>query len=77
METRQMTPFFYLLFRISSFFASSICNNYFYNLKIIKFHFDVVPFIPFWPVKMPNFCERLPIPTAYYTFLESRHPEVA
>ena len=34
------------------------------------------PFGPFWSVKYLNFGQKLPIQTARYTFLESRHPEV-
>ena len=33
-------------------------------------------FCPFWSVKYLNFGQKLPIRTAHYRFLESRHPEV-
>ena len=48
-------------------------------LKLVKFHFHVVPpslFGPFWSVKYLNFGQKLPIWTVHHTFLESRHPEV-
>ena len=34
-----------------------------------------LPFGPFWSVKYLNFGQKLPIRSAYHTFLESRHPE--
>ena len=34
------------------------------------------PFDPFWSIKYLNFGQKLPIVTAHYTFLESRHSKV-
>ena len=34
------------------------------------------PFGPFWSIKYLNFGQKLPIVTAHYTFLESRHSKV-
>ena len=43
---------------------------------MVKIHFHAIPtFGPFWSVKYLNFGQKLPIRSAYHTFLESRHPE--
>ena len=68
METRQMTPFF-----TSTFSALTVCNV-FENIQCL-FSCDP-PFGPFWSVKHHNIGQKLPIRTAHYTFLESRHREV-
>ena len=73
METRQMTPFVSF-----TFFALSVRNIHFLNLKIVKIRFDVVPapLGPFWYVKYLNFWQKLPIRIIHHTFLESKHPEI-
>ena len=70
METRQMTPFFYLLFH------SNCLYNSFLYLKIVNIHFKVVPLGPCWSVKYLSFGKKLPIWAVHDSFLESRHPEV-
>ena len=60
METKQITPFFFI-------FVFENSQNWFSC---------VPPFGSFWSVKYLNFGQKLPIQTAYHTFLESRHPEV-
>ena len=72
METRQMTPFFYLLFC-----ALTVCSIHFYIWKWSKFIFLWTPFGLFWSVKYINFEQKLPIRTAHHIFPKSRHPEVA
>ena len=47
-------------------------------MKIVRISFSCgPPFDPFSSVKYLNFEQKLPIGTAYHTFLESRHPEVS
>ena len=70
-ETRQMTPFFYLLFLlwlfvIFIFIFENGQNSFSYG----------TPFGLFWSVKYFNFEQKLPIRTAHHIFLESRQPEV-
>ena len=65
MEIRQMTSFFLSTFSFIFLFENS-------QNSISCGH----PFGPFWSVKYLNFGQKLPIQTARYTFLESRHPEV-
>ena len=66
METRQMTPFFHLLFLTFIFVFENSQNS-----------FSCDPtFGPFWPVKYLNFEQKLPIRTVHHNFLKSRHPEV-
>ena len=68
METRQMTPFFSFTFS-----ALTVCMIFIFMYVPPPLP---PPFAPFWSVKNLNFGENLPIQTAYYTFLESRHPKV-
>ena len=70
METKQMTPFFHLLF--------PVCLSYsFLNLKMLKIDFHVVPLLVNSDLQNTSiFGKKLPIQTPHNTFLESRHPEV-
>ena len=70
METRQMTPFFHLLF--------PICLSYsFLNLKILIIHFHVLPSLVHSGLQNTTiFVRKLPIQTAHHTFRESRRSEV-
>ena len=70
METRQMTPFF---------------SSYFSNLTVIFIsEFENTqnsfwcgpPFGPLWSVKYSIFGQKLLIPTAHHTFLQSKHTDV-
>ena len=58
------------------YFFHSNCKNSFLYLKIVKIHFDFLPYDAFWSEKYLKFGQKLPIWTAYYTFLETRHPKV-
>ena len=56
---------------------SSTCLKHSYlNFKILKIHFQIHYFGPFWSVKYLIFCQKLLIWTGHHTFPESRHPEV-
>ena len=71
METRQMTPFFHLLFLLKLFVTfifvfENSQNSFSYGL----------PFDPFWPVKYLSFGKKLSIRSIHHTFLESRQAEV-
>ena len=70
METRQMTPFFHLLF--------PVCLSYsFLNLKILIIHFHVVPSLVHSGLQNTTiFVRKLPIQTAHHTFRERRRSEV-
>ena len=71
METRQMTPFFHLLFLLILFVT------FIFVFENSKNSFSCgPPFDPFSSVKYLNFGQKLSIGTAHHTFLESRHPEV-
>ena len=59
METRQMTPLFYLLL------CSNCLQHSFLYLKIVKIHFLVGPFGLFWSVKYFSFEQKLLIRTAH------------
>ena len=66
MEAREMTPFF-----SSPFSALTVCNSHFCISKYSKFIF-------MWSIlfcRTPKFRQTLPIGTAYYSFLETKHPE--
>ena len=74
METRQMTPLFYLLL------CSNCLQHSFLYLKIVKIHFLVGPFGLFWSVKYFSFEQKLLIRTAHIfqpIFSAHRRPEVA
>ena len=65
-----MTPFFSSIF--SALFVTFIfVFEYSQNSFLCG-----APFGPFWSVNYLNFGQKLPIPTAHNTFLESRHTEV-
>ena len=51
MEYTQMTPVFHVLFLPCLFVT-------FLNLKILKIHFQIHYFGPFWPVKYLNFSRK-------------------
>ena len=69
MKTRQMTPFFHLLFPLYLLVTFILIFENSGN----SFSFS---FSPFWSVKYLNFQLNLPIWTPYHTFIESNHPEV-
>ena len=52
-------------------FLHSNCNNLLLYLKIVKIHFyfDFLSHDPFWSLKYLNFGQKLPIRTAFHTFL--------
>ena len=67
MEAREMTPSF-----SSPFSALTVCNSHFCISKYSKFIF-------MWSIlfcRTPQFRQKLPIWTVYYSFLETKHPEV-
>ena len=64
METRQMTPFFHLIFPLC-------LSHSFLYLKIVKINFHVV-LCPFWSVKYLNFVQKLPIQTIHIMFCPPR-----
>ena len=72
METKQITPFFHLLFPLQLFVT------FIFALGNSQNSFSCGPlFCPFWSVKYLNFGQKLPFQTTYHTFLESRQrPEV-
>ena len=71
METRQMIPFFYLLFPLYLFVTFIVAFENSQN----SFSFEPM-FGPLRSVKYLNFEQKLPVWTAHHTFLESTHPEV-
>ena len=67
MEAREMTPSF-----SSPFSTLTVCNSHFCISKYSKFIF-------MWSIlfcRTPQFRQKLPIWTVYYSFLETKHPEV-
>ena len=71
METRQMTPFFHLLFPLILFVRFIFVFENSKNLFLCG-----PPFDPLSSVKYLNFGQRLPTGTTHHTYLESRHPAV-
>ena len=71
METRQVTPYFHLLFPLKliiiSIFVFENSRNSFLCALLSGL---------FWSLKYPSFGQKLPIRTAHDTFLESRQPDV-
>ena len=70
MRTTQMTHFFHLLFLLYLFV------KFISEFEILKIHFQIYYFGPFWSVKYLNFLSKATDSDSSYTFLESRHPEV-
>ena len=71
METRQMTPYFNLLFPFYLFVTFIFVFENSQNSFSCSSTFG-----PFWSVKYLNCGQKLPIRTFNHTFLESRQPEV-
>ena len=60
-------------FSSSTFSSLTVCNIHFYIWKWWKFIFMWSSILVY---KIPQFWQKLPIPTVHDTFLERRHPEV-
>ena len=65
MKTRQMTPFF-----SSTFSTLFVCNTHFCNWKLVP------SLVHSGLSNTWIFGQKLPIQTAHYTFLESRHHDI-